>query len=323
MRSVTITPASTSTLPAIPTRTSTPGPTSTPDPYEGLSIPDLQSRVYGGGEIQIVETMGENSLFTRYLISYPSDGLRIFGFLNLPTGDGPFPVVIALHGYVDPTVYQTLPYTTRYADELARNGFLVIHPNLRGYPPSEDGPNLFRVGMAVDVLNLIALVQSQGGKPGLLSAANPSRIGLWGHSMGGGISTRVMTVSPEVDAVLLYGAMSGDEQKNFERIFNVFSEGERGLEELNAPSEVFQRISPIHFLDDVQAAVSIHHGRLDTEVPLEWSIDLCDRLTRIGKVVECYYYENQPHTFGGDGDLLFISRMVGFFDLYLRQTDDG
>jgi dipeptidyl aminopeptidase/acylaminoacyl peptidase len=267
--------------------------------------------------------MAENSLFTRYLIFYPSDGLRIFGFLNLPAGDGPFPVVIALHGYVDPAVYHTLAYTTRYADELARNGFLVIHPNLRGYLPSDDGPNLFRVGMAVDVLNLIALVQSQGGRPGLLGSADPSRIGLWGHSMGGGISTRVMTVNPDVEAVLLYGAMSGDEQKNFERIFNVFSEGERGLEELNAPPEVFKRISPINYLDNVQAAVSIHHGRLDTEVPLEWSIDLCDRLTQIGKVVECYYYQDQPHTFRADGDLLFISRMVDFFDRFLSRTDDG
>jgi len=248
VRSVTVTPALTFTLPSIPPQTATLGPTSTPDPYAGLSIPDLRSRVYGGGEIAIVETMAENSLFTRYLISYPSDGLRIFGFLNLPAGDGPFPVVIALHGYIDPAVYTTLDYTTRYADELARNGFLVIHPNLRGYLPSDDGPNLFRVGMAVDVLNLIALVQSQGGKPGLLASADPSRIGLWGHSMGGGISIRVMTVSPDVDAVLLYGSMSGDEQKNFERIFNVFSEGDRGLEELNSPLEVFLLTSPINYL---------------------------------------------------------------------------
>jgi dipeptidyl aminopeptidase/acylaminoacyl peptidase len=173
--------------------------------------------------------------------------------------------------------------------------------------------------MAIDVLNLIALVRAQAGQPGPLEQADGSRIGLWGHSMGGGISTRVMTVAPDVDAVLLYGAMSGDEQKNYERILNVFSDGERGLEELSAPAEAFQRISPINYLGGVEAAVSIHHGSNDSEVPLEWSIDLCDRLTQLGKSVECFTYEGQPHTFIGDGDLLFIFRMVDFFNRQLKD----
>jgi dipeptidyl aminopeptidase/acylaminoacyl peptidase len=270
--------------------------------------------------LEASEILSENSQFTRYLVSYPSDGLQIYGFMNVPVGEGPFPVVIASHGYIDPGVYQTLDYTTNYADELARNGYLVLHPNLRGYPPSEDGPNLFRVGMAIDVLNLIALVEAQAGRPGPLAQADASRIGLWGHSMGGGISTRVMTVNPDVDAVLLYGAMSGDEQQNFERILNVFSEGQRGLEELSAPPEALQRISPIYYLDGVEAAVSIHHGSGDAEVPLEWSIDLCDRLEQLNKSVECFTYEAQPHTFSGEGDLLFIFRMVDFFDRFLKAN---
>lgn len=295
-----------------------PSITPTPDLYSGLTIEDLRRRNYVDGQLTVVEMMAENSRFIRYLVRYPSDGLDIYGFMNVPTGDGPFPVVIALHGYIDPDLYTTLDYTTGYADELARSGFLVLHPNLRGYPPSDDGFNLFRVGMAIDVLNLIAIVKDQAGEPGPLEKADEEHVGLWGHSMGGGIATRVMTVSPNVDAVLLYGAMSGDEQKNFERIFSVFSEGKRGLEELEAPPDVFLQISPINFLEGVQSAVSIHHGMLDSEVPAEWSIDLCDRLTQSGKVVECFYYADQPHTFMGDGDRLFISRMVDFFNRYLR-----
>jgi dipeptidyl aminopeptidase/acylaminoacyl peptidase len=117
--------------------------------------------------------------------------------------------------------------------------------------------------MAIDVLNLIAIVKETGGQPGSLELADPSAIGLWGHSMGGGISTRVITVSPDVRAAVLYGAMSGDEKKNFERIFTYFSPGTRGQEELKAPAEVFQRISPIHYLERITAAVSIHHGKED------------------------------------------------------------
>jgi len=315
---MTISP--TSTVTPFPTQTPLPTLTWTPDPYAGYRIDDLARRSYGGGELVVESTLADNSYFTRMLVSYPSDGLTVYGFMNVPKqGNPPYPVVIALHGYIEPELYNTLDYTTRYADTLARYGYLVLHPNLRGYPPSDSGDNLFRLGMAVDVLNLIALVKEHGGKPGSLEKADPGAIGLWGHSMGGGISTRVMTVEPEVKAVVLYGAMSGDEQKNFERIFQYFSNGTRGWEELLTPDEIIQEVSPINYLDRVQAEVSIHHGANDPDVPPEWSRDLCDRLNALAKPVECFFYKDQAHTFRGEGDDLFSLRMVDFYNRVLKK----
>jgi dienelactone hydrolase len=319
----TLPPTATATETVIPTSTNTPPPTLTytPEPYAGYRLEDLARRSYGGGELVVEETIADNSYFSRLLVSYPSDGLKIYGFMNVPKiGTPPFPVVIALHGYIEPEIYNTLDYTIRYADTLARSGYLVIHPNLRGYPPSDSGDNLFRVGMAIDVLNLIELVKAQGGQPGPLALANPAAIGLWGHSMGGGISTRVITISPDVKAAVLYGAMSGDEKKNFERIFSYFSNGTRGIDELSAPDEVFPLISPINYLDRIQAAVSIHHGANDVDVPLEWSNDLCQRLQVLGKQVECFTYAGQAHTFNGEGDDLFNMRVVQFYDRVLRNV---
>lgn len=291
--------------------------TATPDPYAGLSVDELSARFYGAGTVTIIETMDTFPDFTRYLISYPSDNLTIYGFMNVPAGQGPFPVVIALHGYIDPAEYGTLDYTTPYADALARAGFLVLHPNLRGYRPSDSGPNLFRVGMAIDVLNLIGLVRQTGGLPGALAQADPDAIGLWGHSMGGGIALRVITVNPDVRAAVLYGAMSGNETWNYTRI-REWSGGTRGRAELSAPQAVIDRISAINYLERIRAAVSIHHGIADEVVPLEWSTDLCLRLTQLGKQVECYWYNGQPHTFYGEGDQLFITRTVDFFTRWLR-----
>ncbi len=312
----TMRPSATST----PTATLLPTLTFTPVPYSGYFVDDLASRSYGGGKVAVEYVMSENSYFTRYLISYPSDGLDIYGFMNVPKrGSPPYPVIVAIHGYIDPAIYNTLDYTTRYADALARSGYLVLHPNLRGYPPSDSGDNLFRVGMAIDVLNLIALVKSQAGQPGPLELANPDSIGVWGHSMGGGISLRAITVDPEIKAAVLYGSMSGDEHKNYERIFTYFSNGERGLEELLVPDEMVQRISPINYLERIQAAVSIHHGENDLDVPLEWSLDLCQRLNALGKQVECFTYQDEKHTFNGEGDDLFMQRMIRFFDKVLKN----
>jgi uncharacterized protein len=315
------TPTLTATATAIPTATPTETPTATPsptpDPYAEWTVDGLAARSYGDGELQIEQVLAVTSAFTRTLVTFPSDGLTIYGFMNVPQGEGPFPVVLVLHGYVDPARYNTLTYTTGYADALARAGYLVIHPNFRNWPPSDSGPENYRVGQAVDVLHLIGLVQTMGGQPGPLAQADPERIGLWGHSMGGGIAQRVIAVSQEVDAAVLYGSMSGDEALNHRRIL-VFTNGVRGLWDEAPPDEALQRISPINYLDRITAAVSIHHGALDAQVPVAWSEDLCSRLQALEKAVECFIYPDQPHTFTGEGDRLFVQRVREFFDRTLR-----
>jgi dipeptidyl aminopeptidase/acylaminoacyl peptidase len=136
--------------------------------------------------------------------------------------------------------------------------------------------------------------------------------------MGGGVSTRVITVSPDVKAAVLYGAMSGDEHKNYEAILS-WTGGERGQEELGVPDEALARISPEFFFDGISAAVSIHHGRSDTTVPLEWSEHTCSLLTALGKTVECTYYGGAPHTFQGETDEEFMRNVVDFFERYLTR----
>jgi uncharacterized protein len=177
---------------SIPLPTATPPPTAMPNPYDAFTIDALTARDYGGGRLAIEDTLEKNETFTRYLISYPSDDLTIAGYMNAPHEGDDFPVVIMLHGYIPPDEYETIAYTRRYADDLAKAGFFVIHPNLRNYPPSDSGSNEFRVGMAVDVLNLIAIIREQSQDPlGVLRRADADAIHLWGHSMGGGVALRV------------------------------------------------------------------------------------------------------------------------------------
>ncbi|MGH2582786.1 MAG: alpha/beta hydrolase family protein [Anaerolineales bacterium] len=285
----------------------------TPDPYAPLTIAALAARTYGEGQLLDLGAVHNLPAFNRHLISYPSDGLTINGFMDIPRGDGPFPVVLVLHGYVEPGVYQIETYTAGYAAAFANNGFIAIHPNYRNYPPSDSGPNEFRVGFAVDVMNLIGIVNAQAGSPGILEKADPDAVFLWGHSMGGGIILRVLTVGADVQGAVLYGSMSGDERRNFEHIRDVLSQGERGNEELIASDEQLQLISPIFFYDRIQAPVSIHHGNVDDIVPLAWSEELCLTLQNMGKQAECFTYHNMPHIFFGSNDLLLVERSVDFF----------
>lgn len=322
-RTVTPTATSTPSATSTPTRravatvTSAPLPTASPGQATGWTIAEMAARAYGGGTLSSQGNATPAAGFTRSIITYPSDGLTIYGFINVPSGPGPFPVIIALHGYVEPSQYGILAYTTRYADALARAGYIVIHPNLRNFPPSDEGPDVFRTGMTADILNLIAIVQAQGGQPGLLAAADPQRIGLWGHSLGGGLALHVITISPLVKATLLYAALSGDEQRNFDYVYRA-SKGQRGAVEYHTAPELVHEISPLFHLERVQGAVSIHHGVDDAGIPLPIAADLCVRLQQLGKTVECFTYAGQGHLFTGSGDELLLKRTLDFFAKYLR-----
>jgi dienelactone hydrolase len=310
-------PTVTLTISPQPTVSPTPAVTSTPDPYRGMTIADLQARSYGGDDLAIVSPMDSPPEFTRALFRYPSDGLEIYGFMNVPKGEGPFPVVLVLHGFVNTSTYQTLGYTRPYADAFAREGFLVLHPNYRNHPPSQNGPDPFRVGYAIDVLNLLALVRRQGGMVGPLVDADPERIGIFGHSMGGGITIRVVTVDPDVDAAVLYGAMSGDEKKNYERVL-AWTNGEQGRTEYETDDADLVRISPIYHYEDIQTPLSVHHGDADPTVPPEWSTELCEKMQALGKRIECFNYPGQVHIFSGESNRLLIERAVEFFNRELE-----
>lgn len=305
--------------PVPPTATSQPTPSPTPDPYAGLTIAALASRSYGGGQLDIIdeEELDEGATYRRYIITYPSDGLTIYGFANVPIEGSKFPVAIVLHGYIDPEDYDIVDYTERYANNLAEAGYFVIHPNFRNYPPSDSGPDPFRIGYAIDVLNLIAIIREQSQDPnGYLRRADADNIHLWGHSMGGGVALRVITVNnePYVKAAVLYGSMSGDEALNYGRI-QQWTNGLRGDFELAASPETLRAISPIYHLDRVRAAIAVHHSRADDVVPVAWSEQLCQLLEALAHPGECHFYD-LPHTFRGPGDTLFMERVAQFFKDY-------
>lgn len=282
-----------------PVETAVPTPQVSPtDVIHPNSLAGLSKRAYGDGDFNIEYTWERKEEFVRYKVNYISDGLTIHGFVNIPEGKGPFPMVIALHGYIPASEYETLDYSTRYADSIARKGYIVLHPNLRNFPPS-DSVGWQRdslTGYTIDVLNLLAHVRGMAGQPGIFENTDLSRMGIWGHSLGGGIALRVVGLVEEIKAAVLYAAVS---QRYSNR---------------NAGFEVFN-------YQDTEATFSVHHGMDDDVISIGSSEKLCLQLEDAGKAPECFFYEDQPHTFyrQGDGDALFIKRTIEFLDRYLKS----
>lgn len=302
-----------------PTPTTAP-PTPTPDAfaeYEQFTIEGLRARTYGEGEIEVVRTLEELPNFTRSLFAYQGDGLRLTGMLNRPNGPGPFPVVILVHGYYPLDVYKTGNGTKLAADYLANRGFMTLSPDLRSHAESDDAPNQFRAGHVIDVLNLIPLAQK-------LPSAQPGKVGLWGHSNGGAIAAKVMVISDQIAATLIYAPASLTIAEDYQ--FRVERSAARGaqIDPVEWPvkpdegPELYQRLSPLPYLQAANSPVQIHWGTADEVVPRKWPEDVYNGLKAAGKNVEWFEYPGQPHSLTGQSNQTYLQRMVEFYRQNVR-----
>src|SRR3989338_4121372 len=92
-----------------------------------VSIPALMKKEFDGRELKLVRILDENEVYTRHYITYKSGDLTISGILNIPKGQGPFPLLVLNHGYIDPEIYTNGRGLKREQDYLARHGYAVIH----------------------------------------------------------------------------------------------------------------------------------------------------------------------------------------------------
>ena len=161
------------------------------------TIEGLRQHKYQSGDIQIRSTLDKNDSFTTYLIDYPSDGLNISGVMQIPAGAGPFPVIVLNHGFFSRSAYQSGDGTDRAAAFLAKHGYITLASDYRSWGDSDIGNSFFYSGLAIDVINLLNAIPS-------LREADPNRIGMWGHSMGGQVTLRAMVVSKEIKAGVIW-----------------------------------------------------------------------------------------------------------------------
>lgn len=265
----------------------------------------LRQRKYESGEIKIEETTSKSNSFTSYLISYNSDGLTIYGAMNIPDGKGPFPVIVLNHGYYSPSSFKSGDGTQSIATILANNGYITVASDYRGHGQSDndmEGRGGHRPEYSIDVLNLIASIKS-------IPQANPDRIGMWGHSMGGEVSLRAIEATDQIKALVLWAPTSGNAADN-----HGFYGGRK---DRPTSTPEMEGISPINFLQYITTPISLHQGSEDVEVNPEWSKELNDALKKEGKSVEYFEYEGQDHNFRNLGWDEISKRTIAFFNKYL------
>jgi len=166
----------------------------------------MRARDYPGSDITIEQTLDPGVNYSRYYVSYRSEGLKIYALMTIPNGEKPvtgWPVIIFNHGYIPPEIYRTTERYVAYVDLIARNGYIVFRSDYRGHDQSEGeaGGAYSAPDYTVDVLNAVASMKH-------CPDADPNRIGMWGHSMGGYITLRSMVVSTDIKAGVIWALLA-------------------------------------------------------------------------------------------------------------------
>ncbi|MFO7918389.1 MAG: alpha/beta fold hydrolase [Anaerolineae bacterium] len=328
-------PTSTATSTSTPTGTSTATPTPTATPLHPLAIEAMRQESYPGSDLVIEETLPSESNYDRYVVSYRSEGLKIYAMLTVPQGEKPesgWPFIIFNHGYIPPDQYRTAERYLAYVDEFASKEYIVLAPDYRGHGNSEGEPtDAHTTGdYTVDVLNAIASMQRYPD-------ADPQRVGVWGHSMGGTLTLRAMVVNDQIDAGVIWAGVVAPIEDVWEKRPHWIARSLRATPEADRtpvpPTEgifaygmfdenpaFWASVDPTLHLEKLSGPLQLHHSKADDSVPVEWSEDLYARLQDAGQSAELYLYEGDNHNLS-NSFVTAMARSVQFFDRHVKGVD--
>jgi len=292
------------------------------EPPHPMAVDVLRNRPYPGGEFVLEEELSDGSGYSRSVVSYRSEGLKIRGLLTVPRDpapDGGFPAVVFVHGYIPPAEYSTVRNYATYQDRLARAGYVTFKPDLRGHGLSEGTPVSahYSEKYVVDTMFAIAYLKNH-------EDVDPNRIGYWGHSNGGEIGLRVAVISPDIKAASLWAGVVG----SYEDMFETYNDQIRFLRNAGNSSlvrahglpstnpEFWRTVDPYFHLDDIRAPIQILHGTADYSVPVVLSRRLREELERADRRVDYFEYVGDDHNISANVDDAF-RRTVEFYRSYL------
>lgn len=295
----------------------------TDNPY---AIEYLRKQDYPGSDIVIEQTLTPDTNYSKYIASYKSEGLKIYALLTIPNSEKPkngFPVVIFNHGYIPPAEYRTNEKYEAYIDAFARNGYIVFKSDYRGHGNSEGNAGGGHISPAytIDILNALSSLKKY-------PEVNPQKIGMWGHSMGGGAMLRAMVISKDIKAGSIWAGtvgplnneFSGRKRPNHVHPSGIPNHNQRLNQQFGARvqnPEFWKAIDPLNYLQDITSPIELQHGTDDQEVDPRLSAELYNKLKALGKKVDYYTYEGDNHNISVNLELA-LDRSVAFFNKYLK-----
>jgi dienelactone hydrolase len=203
-------------------------------------------------------------------ISYPAGDINVPGFLCLPRDLSASPAVIVLHGSDG-----FGPNHEKIVRKLTAEGFAALAVSWFGGTSARSHWRALRVD---DILQAVAFLERQ-------SNIDADKLGLIGFSRGGGLALIMASLIPRVKAVVNYFGLTA---------------WQGGLAEFDHLS--LNQSEPLDFIQNVSCPVLSFHGKQDTVVPVENTIELDAACKKYGVDHRYVLYSDVNHSFVWPGD---------------------
>lgn len=242
-------------------------------------------------------------------------GDRVHGFYATPSGDGPFPVMMFVHG--GPTWLDTdrwSPEVQAYIDA----GFVVGMVNYRG---STGYGRAWRDVLIGDIGGP-ELIDVNAGLADLVARgiADPARAVIAGWSWGGYITLMELGKHPDLWAAGMAGVPVGDYEASYDDMSPELQAYDRALLG-GAPADVpelMRERNPIYLASEVRAPVLIVAGENDSRCPIRQVMIYVDALKERNHPHELYLFGTGHSTFATDEEVEQIRTIVEFLS---RQVE--
>jgi dipeptidyl aminopeptidase/acylaminoacyl peptidase len=241
------------------------------------------------------------------------DGREIEGLITLPEGEGPFPLIVSVHGgpiwaYQDfwPGVFTAL---------LAARGYAILQPNPRGSWGRGQAFARAVVGDmggadAQDVLTGVDHAVAEG-------LADPDRVGVMGGSYGGFMAAWLPCVDGRFKAAVSIAPVTDWYSERFGSNLGVWSADFLGGDPLERQAHYHER-SPVLRAGTNRTPTLFTAGYRDRATPLGQAIEMHRALREHGVATDVALYPLEGHgvrTFPGILDL--TTRTLAWFERFM------
>jgi dipeptidyl aminopeptidase/acylaminoacyl peptidase len=226
--------------------------------------------------------------FVMERVTYRSDGLDVYAYLYrpaVPPGNQTLPVAVYNRGSYIRDDFS--PEVLMLANRLARQGFLVVAPMLRGSGGAQGRDEMGGADLH-DVLNIVPVIRE-------LPYADPTRLFLYGESRGGIMSLLAARDGFPARAIAVWGAIT-----DFRLYLNEDSATRRLAPTIwpDFPANeaaILESRSAMRWPEKINVPVLLMNGGADTQVSPLYAIQFAAALAKLGKPYELKIFHGENH----------------------------
>ena len=292
------------------------------DTYSNVNQPPITDLTDNSGKV--IKTLEDNQFLSSTVkgldINAPeffnfktSEGVELDGWMIKPTDFDPskkYPLLMFVYG--GPGDQKVLnewgnskPFDYFWYQMLAQNGYIIACVDNRG---TGGKGREFRTATYANLGKYETIDQIETAKYlGSQSYIDESRIGIWGWSYGGYMSSLCLTKGNGI----FKAGIAVAPVTNWRFYDTIYTERYLKTPQLNPKG--YDENSPINFARNLQGAYLLIHGTADDNVHYQNSLEWVDALVNANKQFDVFFYPNKNHgIFGGYTRYHLYKKMTDF-----------